>query len=271
MSLPDIINQFQFPAEALEDFQRMGMTQRVLRSDNAGVVSEFQFCGHDRGIPFMFDIYVDKNGIKSEDAGIEINDEIEIIRWHVGKGRKPVERVHMLPEQLLKFKKVKVTTKVGDRMESQMVTKFPLECIGGQYMPEYLRWKQGLGSQGLELSRWNKLTLGQVKTLQSEGIYTVEQFAAMDKQRVEDPHFPRSLKEAYQHAVHFVAGQSPMEAIKDNAEEMLILRQEIAKLKDANTILEERTRELIQESEPPRKRGRPKKVVEGFELSEEAA
>ena len=254
MTTPDILNQFAFPVEAAEDFARLGMTQRRINHSQTGTVSEFNLSGHDRGLGYRFFILAEKNLMKSEAADMEINDEVEMVEWYKSKKEKPVERVRFLPQQLLKF------NKAG-------------EVTGGLYKENYLRWKQGLGTEGLPLARWERATVGQVKTLESEGIFTVQQLAATDRQRVEG-RFPKELVKLFHDAVHFVNAQAPMENIKGHTEEVLSLKQENSKLKDALTTLTEKVEQLANGKSAPKakQRGRPKKVsVEDFDLEPEAA
>lgn len=264
MTLPDIINQFNFPPEALEDFQRLGLTQKRINQGGGGFVSEFQLSGHDRGLGFRFLKVAVENSMLSQEADMEINDEIEMIEWFKSKKEKPVERVHMLPEALLKFRKVK-------NEQNQMVTKFPLECIGGAYKDDYLRWKAGEESLGLELSRWNKVTIGQVRTLQSEGIFTVEQFANMDEDRVVG-RFPKGLVQAYRNAINFVKSQSNLEVVKDNAAEILHLKQAESRLRNELEALKRQLEESASDKKPSKKAAKKKNQeieLEEFELDDE--
>lgn len=284
MALSDLVNQFSFPVDAVKDFEERGLLQNMVErrtasssfQDVSGRATDIQFSGHDRGLGFKFFTHADENKMKSELCGMEINDEIEMIQWFKNKKEQPVERVHMIPDQVLKFKKKQIETKVGDKIERQMVTVFPLECIGGSLKEDYLRWKQGLQSLGLELSRWNKLTVGQVKTLQSEGIYTVEQFAAMPEDRIVGRHgIPKDLVEAYRAAINFLKAQAPIEGLKDTADKMLEMERDNAKLRDSISALTEMVQSL-KEAKTGRvvskaKRGRPAKgkKLDSFTLNAE--
>lgn len=256
MSLPDIINQFNFPAEARADFDAMGLTQKKLSSNANGTVSEYSLSGHEKGVGYRFFTHAVKNEMKSQETDLEINDDIQMVEWFKNKKEKPVERVHLLPEQLLKFRKKKNPT------TNQMEVIFPLECVGGAYADDYKRWRAGLSGTGLELSRWNKVSEGQVKTLVSEGVFTVEQFASMDRSAVE-ARFPKDLQKAFQDAIHFCNAQTPLAGIKEQAEKVLSLEQELSKERDARVAMEQRLAAMEQEdASPKRGPGRPKKVTE---------
>lgn len=254
MSLPDLINQFNFPAEARADFDAMGLTQKKISSNSNGSVTEYSLSGHEKGVGYRFFIHAVKNEIKSQEADLEINDDIQMVEWFKNKKEKPVERVHLLPEQLLKFRKKKNPT------TNQMEVVFPLECVGGAYADDYKRWRAGLTGTGLELSRWNKVTVGQVKTLNSEGVFTVEQFASMDRSAVE-ARFPKDLQKAFQDAVHFCNAQEPIAGIKEQADKVLALEQELSKERDARASMERRLA-AMEAGDVKRKPGRPKKTDE---------
>ena len=260
MTLPDIINQFNFPPEALEDFQRLGLTQKRINQGGGGVVSEFQLSGHDKGLGFRFLKVAIKNEMQSQETDMEINDEIVMIEWFKSKKERPVERVHMLPEALLKFRKVK-------NAQNQMVVKFPLECVGGAYKDDYARWKAGEETLGLELSRWNKVSIGQVRTLQSEGIFTVEQFANMDEDRVVG-RFPKDLVKAYRDAIHFVKAQSNVASSKDFAGEILELKQSEAKLRAELSALKQQMEKSKTKTKKLSNKNNESKVNNEIELDE---
>lgn len=225
----NLLDQFDFPQVAREDFISKGLVQKALAPN----VSEFQMAGHDKGLAYRFFLEPIKNEVKSEASDMEINDEVEMIQWFKDRKNKPVERARMLPKELLKF------NKIG-------------ECVGGQYQEAYLNFKKGLTSTGLPIDRWGKLTIGECATLKSEGIHTVEQFAALPKDRVEG-RFPKNLVQAFNEAIHFVNKQNATADVKPFADEMLALKQEIAKLKSQ---LEEKAQPVAEEAPKLDKRTR---------------
>lgn len=223
--MTSILDQYDFPQVAREDFISKGLIQKQIAPN----VSEFQMAGHDRGLAYRFFLEPIKNEVKSEDADMEINDEVEMIQWFKDRKNKPVERVRMLPNELLKF------NKFG-------------ECTGGLYKEAYINFKKGLTTAGLPIDRWGKLGVGDCATLKSEGIHTVEQFAALPKDRVEG-RFPKSLVQAFNEAIHFVNKQNATADIKPFADEMLAMKQELAKLRSQ---LEEKDKLLAKTEEAPK-------------------
>lgn len=229
----DLLNQFNFPDVAREDFINKGLVAKQI----APMVNSYEMQGSDRGVAYRFFIVPVKNEMKSEAADMEINDEVEMIEWFKDRKNRPTERVRFLPPQLLKF------NKQG-------------ECTGGLYQEAYLRFKKGLTASGLPLERWEKLSIGQIATLKAEGIFTVEQFAALPKDRIED-RFPKDLKEAFYAAIHLVNRLNVIEDVEKHAGEAVELKQRLAKAEQENQELREK---LLGKPEK-KKAGRPKKVV----------
>ena len=97
----DVLNDYPLPAQAREDLMKRGLVERRVDS----MVSTFEMAGFDKGIAYRFFIAPVKNGLQSEEFDMEVNDDVEMIQWFVSKQHKPVERVKMLPKELLKFDK----------------------------------------------------------------------------------------------------------------------------------------------------------------------
>lgn len=243
----NLLDNFEFPEVARTDFIAKGLVGRTIQSGNGGVVTEFHMIGSDRGISHRYFIEAVPNRVKSELADMEINDEVEMIEWWVTKDHKPTERCKLVGEKLLKF------NKQG-------------ECVGGAYRESYLRWKAGLGAEGLPIERWGKLSIGQVKTLQSEGIFTVEQFASMSRDRVEGAHFPKELKDAFQAAIYFVNAQNPTTDIQKFVDQLAEMKHENVKKDHELQAMREQLQALIAEKHAPKAKKKTKKVeleVEG--------
>lgn len=251
----DILNQFAFPPEAKADFIEKGLVQNRL----APGVNEFQLSGFDKGIAYRFFLEAVPNKIKSEESGIEMFDEIEHVEWLVSRKHKPVERVAFLPDGLIKFRRKRNT---HGQMELVRDEKGNPEVVGGIWAETYKAWKAGVKSPGLALSRWGKLGVGHVATLESEGVYTVEQFASMPRDRVEG-RFPKPIVEAFETAIRHVQRELGMEAIKEQVDHVLELKQKNSKLEDELKALREQV-QGIAEDRP--KRGRPRK--EGAEQAQ---
>lgn len=220
----DILAQYPQMPQVAKDFfaAQGGLVQRNIQSNSSGSVSEFNFKGHDQGLAYTFFIHAEKNNIKSESENVEINDDLEMVGWRKGK-EFIVERVTMLSEILLKFAKVK-------NEKGQMVLVQPLKCIGGKMKEDYDLWKASKQAVGLDLSRWNQATNSQVKTLNSQGVYTVEQLASMNPDSQIRGIYPTWCIELHTRAIHFVNAQAGIVDAKARAEEMFEMQQTNAKL-----------------------------------------
>lgn len=227
-----ILDQFDLPPEAVEFIQNQQLqTQRI-----EGGVNRF-VSGHHQGVAYRFFVHPEYNAIKSREKNYEVFDEIEMIQWIVDKKHQPTERVRMLPETLLRF----------DRNG---------ECVGGVYKPAYDRFKAGASAPGTALEKWNQLTTGEVASLTSSGVYTVEQFAEMPKDRVQAK-FGDSYLEHYERANQFVNGQRLREEALGQASKFEAIEAE-------NRLLRERLEALEKAqagSKTSKGRGRPKKVT----------
>lgn len=244
------LNDFAFPIEAQEQFVNKGLTQR----DISGGVSTFDMAGHDRGIAFRFFKEQVKNEMKSLAVDMEIPDEIHMIEWNVSKKHKPAERVHMIGDKLLKFRKV--NGRIWRDANGQM------ECTGGLYSEQYIAWTKGLNAPGLSLSRWGKITDSQVFTLASLGIFTVEQFAAMPRNSVEG-RFPKDLVEVWESSIQWLNAQEGKANIDKYASKIVSLEQENAKKDEAIKTLQAQMAQLLSEEKPEKKKpGRKPKNTE---------
>lgn len=242
----DLINEFNFDPsirqQVAEDFVKKGLVQKRVDAN----VSTFESAGHDKGISYRFFIATSPNKIKSEAFDIEIHDEVEMIEWYKDRKNKPTERVTMLPPELLRFSRHKNPD--GSR-----------ECIGGKYKEDYLAFKAGRTSPGLPLSRWERLSLAQVNSLASAGIFTVQQFASLPRDRIEG-RYPKDICEAFEDAIRFINGQKPLEDISKFAAEVASLKQESIKREQENKELREKL--ILLENSKQARRGRPKRIVQ---------
>jgi len=198
------LDNYILPGEANEVLRKRGMQTQSLGDGISRLMS-----GHDSGIAYRFFLHAEKNEIKSELAGYEVNDEVEMIEWLKSRRQKPTERGKFLPEGLLKF------NREG-------------KCVAGRYQEAYLRFKSGQGLVGLPVDKWDALTIGMVKTLQSEDIYTVEQFADWPEHKVREL-FSQDFVDAHKKALQY-AGSSDMRARnKEQVDKMLEMEQKYAK------------------------------------------
>lgn len=215
--------------------------------------------GHDKGVAYRFFVTTVLNKVKSEEAGIDLFDEIDMIEWLRDRREKPVERVTMIGDKLLKFRRKK---NAAGHMELVRDANGVPELMGGLYAEDYKRFKQGLASVGLPLDRWGALSLGSVETLKSEGVFTVEQLAAMPRDRIEG-RFPKSIVEAFESAIRYVNREQALAPIKEHATEVMALKQANSKANDRIEALEQKILELQGDKTPKVvKRGRPKKIVD---------
>lgn len=200
-----ILDNFVLPDGAAEAIRKQN---RRIESLGDGVVRST--AGHDRGVSFRFWVHAEFNKLKSKAAKYEKSTETEMIEWHPDKYNKPTERVKDLPPELLEF-----DDETG-------------ECIGGRYMESYKRWKQGLSAPGLPLSKWNVLSDGWVATFAASGIFSVEQFAAMPRSKIEGK-YPEEVCEAFERAILFVNMKEGRQESDKQAEEIVALQQQNAK------------------------------------------
>lgn len=259
----DLLSQFNFPPEAQEFINDQNLNSKVLSRGGGGVAMEFEIAGHDRGMAIRFFTHEVENKVQSERFEMSIPDSIEMIEFIRDKKHKPVERVTMLPDQLLKFERQKFD-KDGN--------KLPRQCVGGMYKEMYTNWKAGLSDPGLSLDRWQEASKADIFTLTAEGIFTVQQFAAMDRNRVES-RFPPSLVELFNKAVRFTNSEHPVQDIKKYADQVLKLEQDNAKKDSQLAAFAARLEELeakaaapVEKKKGKKKPGRPCKTVE---ISEE--
>lgn len=214
--MTDILSQYNFPPEAVADLGARGLTAKNVARD----ITAFEQGGHDKGIAYRFFTHAEVNKLKSEDFDIDVFDEIEMIQWFVRKDHKPVERVEFLPDGLLKFVRDKKTNKVIE----------PRVVKGGEYAEAYKRWKEGLTvNTGLPLARWGELSLGELSSLESTGIFTVQQFASLSEDIVKS-RYPKNLQEKFEKAVRFVAGQNTVDVSK-YTDQVATMKQEMAKMR----------------------------------------
>jgi hypothetical protein len=221
-----ILNDFILPDGAMEAISKAKM--RTVELDDG--VSRLM-TGHDGAMAYRFFIHAEHNKIKSEAAGYEVFDEYEMIEWLADRGHKPTEQVRFLPAELLSFNR-------------------DGEAVGGKYLESYRRFKEGKATPGTSLAKWGILSDGEVASLSAAGIYTVEQYAAQTKDKIEG-RYPQTFVDAYNRAKQYV-----------NSRQMVLEKEETAsklqELEAANKELLERLAKLEQSS----KRSRKKEEVE---------
>lgn len=249
-----LLDDFKFP-EGLDPDSKNFLSQNFEVKSVGNGIGNLQASGHDtKGMAYRFYIHPVKSEVKSEEFDMEINDDVQMIQWFKDRNHKPVERVTQLPKELLTFAKRKVSDSGGvAKFEHILSYKDPVDgtekedlesvlkakgikgkliCKSGAYAENYRRFELGLGTQGLPLSRWDKISLSQIKTLENEGIFTLQQLAALPLSRVEG-RFPKDLIKVFNDACHAVNAENKKADITPFANEVLAVRQENSKLKDA--------------------------------------
>lgn len=196
MRTQEIISQFKLPDEAVRDLASRHLNEERTSYDGATVITS----GHDGGLSYRFFVEWIRNPIKSEIAGVTINDPVDHIEWFRDSKNKICEQVRFIPKELLRF------DKDGD-------------CVGGLYRETYERFKAGLSAPGLALRPWNVLDEGCVRTLEETGIFTVEQFAAQPRRKIEG--YPQEFQDAFQLAIEYVNGKDSREAAAKTADQLM--------------------------------------------------
>lgn len=175
-----ILERFALPVEAVQD-----LTGKPMRQTRLGDGVELQEVARDI-VPHRFIRVQVKNEEKSRLARFPVKEPVILCEWIIDKTSHPTEQVRFLPEDLLAF----------DDWG---------EVIGGLYKASYERFMQGLAAPGLPLNRWGVLTDSQISSLADYGIFTVEEFAAQPRQRIEGK-FPKEYHEAFEEAILYVRG-----------------------------------------------------------------
>lgn len=139
--------------------------------------------GHDKGVGYKFLTIQERDEMKSREMGFDVPRKIPVIQWFKDRKTKPMEMIKELPEGLLRF------NKLG-------------ECVGGRYKEAYDRFLEGQDAEGLSLNRWTDASDSDVFTLTNSGIHTVEQFAELKRERVQDL-FGGYFNELWEKAVAF--------------------------------------------------------------------
>lgn len=199
----NFLDQFPLPEIAS---QQLKQQNRFANSLSDGVVD---FVGHDKGVAYRFFNHLEYNKIQSQILGYEKFDSIEMIEWLIDRKNKPCEQVRFLPEELIRFNR-------------------DGEVVGGKYFESYKRFKDGLTAPGLSISKWGVLGDPEVATLAAYGIFSVEQFAALPRSKV-DGKYPQEIIEAFDRAIQYVNGKDGRFEQEQTAQKLLEMSQHSAK------------------------------------------
>lgn len=236
--LNGVLDNFVLPEVATQALAKFNVRASEIDSGVSRFIS-----GHDKGVAFRFFVHPEYNAAKSKAAKYEVFDEIEMIEWMADTKCKPVERVRLLPPELLS------------------VDEFTGEP-SGRYAEAYANFKKGLTAPGTPLTKWGILSDGEIATLNANQVWSVEQFAAMPRAKLEGK-FPQEFHDYFERAVQFVNGKQGRADEMRRVEELLELQRE----KDRQARMIEELQAQVQAlvnaaapSESPR-RGRPKKEI----------
>lgn len=200
-SINGILNTYNLPREAVTDLPKLGL---VANQNGGGLTT---FSGHDSGIPFIFTV---ENELVPEWEGDKIvgqkQVQYEAIQWIVGRRHKPMDRLKLRPD-LVTFGR-------------------DGEPIGGKYLQAYLRFKEGQAMEGTWIRKWDKLSDTDSAMLEQRGIFTVEQFAEIPRNRIVSE-FPEGIVQAHD------AAKFHSNAEAEHAKELAAMRAEIESLKAA--------------------------------------
>lgn len=235
-----ILDDFLLPEGAREDLMKAGVDMRSV-GNGVAVMS-----GHDNGVAFRFFRHTEKNEAKSKPGKAPVMDSWDMVEWNKGKRNKPTERVRFLPPGLLHVD------------EDGEISGHPV------WVESYKRFKQGLAAPGLPLTRWGALDDGQVGTLVAMGIFSVEQFAASPRTKIEGK-FTKDIVDKYEEAIGWVATQEGRFEQETLAAENLKLQQGIAKRDAEMEMLKQQMADLAAlvsgKAAKPTKKSNAKKAV----------
>lgn len=213
-----IFEDYKWPAH-IEQTAREGIATRGIQTENLGNGVDL-LSGHNKGLAYRFFILPVYNIQKSRISGFEEFDEVECIQHFVTSKHKPTCRVIDLTEDRLRF-------------------NIRGEPVGGLYFDAYKRWKAGVKMGGTSLDKWDILTPSVVATLNSEGIFTIEQFASRDETWVRNLFKGRQeFIEAFERAVQHVASRDLTIRNKEQADKLFALTEENRKLRERIEALE---------------------------------
>jgi hypothetical protein len=114
------------------------------------------------------------------------------------------------------------------------------------FKPMYDKWKEGQRFGGTQIFDWSAASVGERASLIHQNILTVEQFAEMPDEKVQT--LPFGIKELHARARTEVAAKNAKPDIEGYISEIVELRKKVEKL-EAGSL----------DTEPAKKRGRPKK------------
>lgn len=240
MQLHEVLEKFPLPAAAVDDLSRHPAAH--MRNLQHGVDV---MMGHESGLPFVIEVHAELNQRETQLAKQNRYRNVEVFKWLKSKLMKPVARVI----DIIDIDKETGLAVSGDH----------------RYVEAYNRWKTNTKTPGTSLHKWDVLDEASLATLVDSGVFTVEQFAEMPRQRVESK-FPPNIVEFYDQAIFFLnakKGHADVDGILAKTKEL-----ELAAAKKDSVIEQLEARLAALESGKPLKKSR-KKVSED-EINEAA-
>lgn len=180
------------------------------RADGVTVMSGFE----KDGVPYRFFLLPVYNHQKSLEAGFEVFDEIEAVEFKKDRRTVHVEQVRFLSPERLK-------------------RNIRGEVVGGRFFEAYKRWKAGEEAPGMPLAKWDVIAPAQVKSLEAEHIYSVEQLAAFPGDRLSE--IFRGAEEflhLHERAKLFVGNKDMIRRSKEQFEQLQHVSMENQKLQN---------------------------------------
>lgn len=230
MNTPGIMDNFALPANVEASGAREAVNKLMFKNIDNGVSV---MSGHEEGMPFRFlqvavfngwsprtkeeEIEAIEAGRKWSDSNIEaecvmpVYDDVDAVEFIYSRYRHPVQLVKHLNRERIRF-------------------GIDGEIIGGSMAEDYKRWKEGLGPSGHSLELWHEISPGILKTLNSQNIFTVEQFASMPRNKVKEI-FPKNIQLIFEHLVDYVSGKDATKVAEEYEGRVAELEAELAALK----------------------------------------
>jgi hypothetical protein len=214
----NILDNFQLPQNVAEAGAREGIARMQMQSlDNGIQISGFK----KDGIAYRFFWDTIYNHQKSLAAGYEKYDKTESVEFMVDKRTHPVYEVKFLSPDRLRF-------------------NLRGEPVGGTMFADYKRWKAGEEAPGTPLAKWEAIEPHTLRTLNSEGIFTIEQLAGMPRDRYRD--IFRNNEEFMQLFERAILRQGNQQIAEKNAEQvqkLVAIAEENKKMREELEALKE--------------------------------
>lgn len=198
-------------------------------------VNRLAIAGHDHGVAYFFKADQIYNPEKSAESGYEVFETME-------QCYRITDRDNVSPMPIL-------LRKTSGEVHYYPVPKDLLafnrdgECVGGKYKESYSNWKQGKSQPGFSLRKWDVLSDSMIATLEAEGIFTIEQFAAYPRDRFA-ARFPQDFIDAHTRAEQWVSGKEVRENSAKNLARMQELEAKLAAQEKEKADLAERLAKL---------------------------